>query len=235
MTQLTQATEPGAGIGSHALLHNGLASHAQEWQRELERAQARAWIHAVLPQTPVDPPTPATAPQGSGGGTAARDPVAASAAAPALHVATAPQRRDPSAAMPHPVHSARVFPGLPAPARADGVVAAASCLATRATSSAGPQRSPESSTAAGERVVREPPRLHVHVEEGADGLRVWIGMPDDGAGTAHRAAAVLTELRRALGADAQRLVAVFCNGRAMDRHSLTHSTTPEDSPWPLDP
>jgi hypothetical protein len=66
---------------------------------------------------------------------------------------------------------------------------------------------------------------HVHVEQHADGLSVWIGMAGDQQAIAVRAAALLDELRRNLrGPD--RLVQVVCNGTAIYTAPRVHKETP---------
>ena len=51
--------------------------------------------------------------------------------------------------------------------------------------------------------------MRVHVEQGASGLLVWIGVDGDAASAAARSAAILAQLR---GAAALPLAALVCNG-----------------------
>jgi hypothetical protein len=61
--------------------------------------------------------------------------------------------------------------------------------------------------------AREPSTgaMRVHVENGPDGVSVWLGLDGDAAVVAARAAAILVELRR-LSGPAPRLANVVCNG-----------------------
>jgi len=70
-----------------------------------------------------------------------------------------------------------------------------------------------------------PPPLHVHVEQQADGLAVWLGIAGDEEAVAVRAAAVVDALRRSLrGPD--RLAQVVCNGTALHTAPRVHKETP---------
>ena len=74
--------------------------------------------------------------------------------------------------------------------------------ATRAPASRSATKTPRASE----------PRLHVHVEQHAEGLAVFLGMPGDAATVAAHAAALLLELRRQTQGAQQRLAMVVCNG-----------------------
>lgn len=59
------------------------------------------------------------------------------------------------------------------------------------------------------------PQLHVHVEQHAEGLAVFLGLPGERAMVAAQAAALLLELRRHLQGVPQRLALVVCNGASI--------------------
>jgi hypothetical protein len=63
--------------------------------------------------------------------------------------------------------------------------------------------------AASQRPTESAPPVRVHVEQGASGLLVWIGVDGDAASAAARSAAILAQLR---GAASLPLAAVVCNG-----------------------
>jgi hypothetical protein len=62
---------------------------------------------------------------------------------------------------------------------------------------------------ASQRPTESAPPVRVHVEHGASGLLVWIGVDGDAASAAARSAAILAQLR---GAAALPLAALVCNG-----------------------
>jgi hypothetical protein len=63
--------------------------------------------------------------------------------------------------------------------------------------------------AASQRPTESAPPVRVHVEQGASGLLVWIGVDGDAASAAARSAAILAQLR---GAASLPLAALVCNG-----------------------
>jgi hypothetical protein len=63
--------------------------------------------------------------------------------------------------------------------------------------------------ASSQRPSESAPPVRVHVEQGASGLLVWIGVDGDAASAAARFAAILAQLR---GAAALPLAALVCNG-----------------------
>lgn len=221
------------GIGSHALQHNGLASHAQEWQRELDRAQARAWFHAAAPAVPA------------GRGGAGSDAVVLSGPAPAIPCGAPPplDACTPGSA-PHPQEIATPAgapPHVEGEALRARVDAAAGARAAAApVSSHGRMATPDSENPlpCAARKVAPPPSsapdgaaLRLHVEAGAEGVRVWLGLDGDAALIAARAAALLPQLRRALEAEGHRLLAFTCNGRLLDEAAPSSQRT-EQSTWP---
>jgi hypothetical protein len=63
--------------------------------------------------------------------------------------------------------------------------------------------------AASQRPTESAPPVRVHVEQGASGLLVWIGVAGDAASAAARSTAILAQLR---GAASLPLAALVCNG-----------------------
>jgi DNA-binding transcriptional regulator YdaS (Cro superfamily) len=57
--------------------------------------------------------------------------------------------------------------------------------------------------------------VSVHIEQGAEGARAWLGVRADAALGATRGEALCAELRRALQAAHQRLAVVVCNGQTI--------------------
>jgi hypothetical protein len=93
-------------------------------------------------------------------------------------------------------------------------VPASSCLAPGADVARGSARRAAPLEAAFASAASKQPAepaapVRVHVEQGASGLLVWIGVDGDAATAAARSAAILAQLR---GAAALPLAAVVCNG-----------------------
>lgn len=57
--------------------------------------------------------------------------------------------------------------------------------------------------------------VRVHLEQGADGVAVWLGLDGTLLDVTDRAESALSELRRKLEASGQRLATVICNGLPM--------------------
>lgn len=225
------------GIGSHALRHNGLASHAQEWQRELDRAQARAWFHAAPPASGDAVPgametgqsahaaaaraTPQLAQSMGVAQGANRTSRAGAADAQALSAATTTARRGAGA-------DPAVGPGAPSKGNAPAAAPCSMRLPAAAAEGVG-----ETPHATPRRVAARPPAgadVRMHVERDGEGVRVWVGLDGDEAAVAARAATLLLHLRRALQAEGQRLLAFTCNGRPVDE-APSLSTTQEQTTW----
>lgn len=230
------------------------ASHGGAWQQQMERAQAASWFHRFAPAAggPSEPPPTAS------GGPGGRDPLLSCrnteqttedrppspTAWPPAHLA------DPSGT---PLHRLRdgtsagsTIVSLPAFARAQPLAAmtpvppalaeppGALPMARAARASLPPAPAVVGSEVAPglKRAPTPPAPVRVHVEESAAGLRVWVGL-DGAAGVLQpRAAALLSQLRQGLGAEAARLETVVVNGATLYRRNL--ETAPrEEPPWPL--
>ena len=214
---------PVAGDGaaaSKALAHNGLASHAQEWNREWQRAQARAWLHATpaphgavhgvlawsgMQQAAAARLAPAFCPCGptyvEQGTWRSAGTATAATVSNALRSMT-PNPASTGAAVDAPPEASDVF----APPRIAGSAAGAKPVAPEHALRNAP-------LAAAATRPGEPAPLRLHVEQGADGLHVWIGADGDEAAVCAQAAAVLAELRRAEHLPALRLASLVCNGQ----------------------
>lgn len=227
------------GIGSHALQHNGLASHAQEWQRELDRAQARAWFHptATARSEAADGPVregPGTALQGVAA------PPQAQGALAIVQPTQAPWRAGPAGGQAcfvpsHvPLSSAGEVCAMTMEASAERPWTGGSGMPGR---SAAANASREASGATSRRLpdaphASAPSETHLHVEADGEGVRVWIGLGGGDLAASTHAAALLPQLRRALEAEGHRLLALTCNGRLVDEAaSPSPSPLTEQSTW----
>lgn len=190
---------------------------ADGWLQELEtQAHALSWFQGALGcRSCVAGATPPPAP--------GQDPIrfeAAIAALPSRAPATAlaldllpavqsvaPASRGPGLP-PARTGAAPIAPGSLASEPASSWLApsadATRGAARRAASIAGPP-----APAASQRPTECAPPVRVHVEQGASGLLVWIGVDGDAASAAARSAAILAQLR---GAAAPPLAALVCNG-----------------------
>lgn len=181
------------------------------WQLEMEKAQTQQWFHGAVP------PGAATAlqarfrsgatPQGGThgapqGGAAASVPHAAGGVPMPALAASAPSHHRFPAVLQALQGQGSAAVACTAPAWQPGapVVRNEAAPPLRAAPLQ-PQAQP---------VAGEAPAVRVHVEESAQGLRVWLGIPGEAAAVAARAQAVLAELRREL--PGQRLALVVCNG-----------------------
>lgn len=209
---------------------------AAAWRRELGRAFARGWFHG-----PMDPQ--------AGGNLGVR-------AAPRLPVSmerlnsgrTAWQEAGTSVGMggpaPHrPVHGSVTTP------HSDEVRS----TPQRATSDPGSNRMPASPASIKAQALREidgevaanapviPSRpapaehhdpVRIHVEHGAHGSTVWIGLDGDASIVSRQAQAIVAELARHVQATQCRLAAVICNGVVVygEAPGLAMSTSKEP-PW----
>ncbi|MEJ5989607.1 hypothetical protein WG902_06380 [Ramlibacter sp. PS3R-8] len=209
------------GPARQALAHNGLASHAQEWNREWRRAQACAWLHAT--------PWPGLSQEHAGGwpgGTvdARGMDVVPAASFAVMHPCVALVARQssavertgviPVASLTPAAQSFSITPNEPSgihspqPAVASGCRLAASLAPTE-------QETPHRTPAVPRESPLESDTLRLHVECADDGLHVWIGADGDAAAVSARAAAILAELRRSEHANLAPLAVVVCNGRTL--------------------
>ncbi len=223
---------PLTGLGFDALLPSASspgvgAASSSSWERAFRNALTPNWFHGpleshgdrLLARTPsgsslslLSEQEPSL-PQVGG----ARE-VRANGVRAAIHA----DKRAPVPAAAHGVRTA--FPARPpevngysAPAQTAGasVPDAESCEAP--SSKPPPARSvPDRGSGAG---------VHVHVEAGAAGLHVWLGIPGDAERIATRSSQVLEALRRQADGDGQRFAAVTCNGRPIMRSQAAASST----------
>lgn len=209
------------GPGRQALAHNGLASHAQEWNREWHRAQARAWLHAT--------PWPGLSQdhmRGSPGGSPAAHGMRLVASGPGtvLSLSAAHAVQQPrayvrtgavsAASLAPPNQHCFITPAEPTSVGSPQFEIAVGRGAT--TRQAPPERETvERMTSAARESGREECTLRIHVECADDGLHVWIGAHGDVAAVSVRAAAILAELRRSEHVHLAPLALVVCNGRTL--------------------
>jgi hypothetical protein len=195
--------------------------HAQDWKQAL--AQAQPWRHEPQPQPGM---------WGADGQGAPRLAITITAPA-ALGMPASPT----DSALQAPTTVVRgLAPGPTSPAAAVAEFATpASMLAPEIAGPAAPSALREARPAAQETACLPPlrrnapavapDRPHVHVEQHAEGLAVWIGMAGGPEAIAGQVAALLGELRRNLhGPD--RLAQVVCNGIPIYPAPRAHKETP---------
>jgi hypothetical protein len=225
---LTDPALPLSGIGRSSSSDGHPAAHGHGWRRELDEALVAGWFHGPLHQHPlaswsrenqlaaqenalaqmgeamcsVQGPALEARPGGAAWrGADGPNSVRPSVAAPCGHEETGPL------AMPRPPERATGGYAVTLPASALGATA---CMRAPLVESIAPGETVEPVP---HELVREPSAaaMRVHVENGPEGVTVWLGLDGDAAVVAARAAAILLELRR-LSGPAQRLVNVVCNG-----------------------
>lgn len=231
-------------------------ARSADWQRELQQARQLAWFPGPLEAR-------AAAQDGAFG---SGDPCGVAVAADAADASAAPGpataavRRGPASPRPA-LHAAALPVGTtavaPVATGSDGLAAAAAGGDPRATGTspvvapcigAGPPAVTSApARIAGAAPVPLParpqradpgPAIRIHLEQGPQGLVVWLGMDGDAAGRtapAAAAAAVVAELRRTLAAAGQPLTAVICNGStiAEGAGTGTRSRSPAPGRGPL--
>jgi hypothetical protein len=201
-----------------ALAHNGLASHAQEWEREWQRAQARAWLHAPTeperPQALRFTPDRAVGEVSRNEGTAADPAVAHPCVIHASSQAAVGRSVVPSTCS---VSACAATPGAPthgqAPAQSQNLQGACKPEVRQVSVEDEPVGRTTTVGADLRRSTQDEVRLHV--EGGVDDLHVWIGADGDEAAVSARAAAIFAELRRSVHLPSFRLASVVCNGQTL--------------------
>lgn len=204
-----------------ALAHNGLASHAQEWSREWQRAQARAWLHATpVPRVDEDPPHPRG---GMPAGVPAADAVAGRPHAHAVAAAQVglppPQCFGTTAVAPasSPVfaRASRIAPEAFLAPEASGQPGLAREARLPAKLAPSPREAIHPAPSPTHAHALDKDTLRLHVEQAADGLHVWIGVDGAGVPVAARAAAIVAELRRAEHVHGPAFASIVFNGRIL--------------------
>lgn len=187
------------------------------WLQELEtQAHALSWFQGALGcRSCVAGATPTPAPGPEPGRVEAAVcpvPCAVPAEVPAVQPSSDVQRAAPTARASHPAASRAG--GLPAAPCLPAADPASPWLAPSADAARGGARRAEPAAAppappASQRPSESPAVVRVHVEQGACGLLVWVGVDGDAASTAACSTAILAQLR---GAAALPLAALVCNG-----------------------
>lgn len=198
----------------------GEAGDPQAWRREMEKAQVANWFHAPVEQVAARA-MPEPGPEHS----AVRGNVAQRAASLGNTFVSAPQRlaaRASSAALPVtaeglrqdvPIHASSAYAPPPTSPGGSAPGMAACVKARPAAALASSLRPPAAASGVPNAVAM--PQSHaarIHLEPGALGVTVWLGLDGDAAEVSARAALLVTELRRELHGAGRRLHAAVCNG-----------------------